>query len=133
MYERSIKHGSADYASWMQIADTAVYALTALEGAETMPLADQRFAKLVYTINQPVLSLSGATVATYAQPFATQILVSGNYTWVSKAPPGTYTSDNKWAIQQILVSGGLTTITWPNGDSSSTYVADNAPYYNNYR
>ncbi len=129
MYERSIKHGSADYASWMQITDAAVLALTAAEGGETLPFEDQRFAKLVYTINQPVLSLSGASVNTAPQPFASQILVSGNYTWVSKAPPGTLVSESKWMIQQILVSGNLTTITWPNGDSGFNYAADSVTFY----
>ena len=60
MYQPS-KHGRADYGSYMQVPWEAVSGL--VEGDESKPLIEQRFARLVYSINPTQLNISGATIA----------------------------------------------------------------------
>lgn len=124
MYDSSIKHGRADYNSWMQITDTQIQALTGIEGTDASALQDQRFAKLVYSINQPTISLTGQTLQTSPASYATIIQTIGAFTYVLKAAPGTAANIGAWQAQQIYTSGGMTTVKWADGNSNFAYVAE---------
>ena len=118
------KHGRTSYGSWWQATDAIVQSLTGSEGGETLPLEQQKFAQLVYTVNQPVISLSGQTLTTTMATYATVVQTSGAYTWVMKAAPGTATNDALWQAQEIVVSGSMTRIRWADGNTLFDNVAD---------
>jgi len=59
MYQPS-KHGRADYGKYMQVPWAVVSAM--VEGDESKPLTEQRFAQLVYSVNPSQLNISGATI-----------------------------------------------------------------------
>lgn len=56
--------------------------------------------------------------------YVTNIQVSGNYTYIGKAPCGSATSDAKWQIKRIDATTG-TIIQWADGDKFFDNIYDN--------
>ena len=57
-------------------------------------------------------------------PFATKITVSGSYTYVGIAAPGTAQATAKWQCSRIDKSvSGTTIITWADGSANFDQVA----------
>ncbi len=55
--------------------------------------------------------------------YASKITVSGNYTYIAKAPAGSAQASAVWQAKRIEVSGSDTTTTWANGDTNFDNVA----------
>jgi len=51
--------------------------------------------------------------------------VDASTTYVGEATPGTATSEAKWRIKKISVSGTVTTIAWAGGSRGFDQVWDN--------
>lgn len=59
-----------------------------------------------------------------AQAMATKITVSGDYTYIGKAKPGTAQATAKWQCKKIDQSvAGTTVITWCDGDAEYNNTA----------
>ena len=57
-------------------------------------------------------------------PFATKITVSGSYTYIGIAAPGTAQATAKWQCKRIDESvSGTTIITWADGSANFDQVA----------
>ena len=114
------KHGRAEYSAYFQLPTSITQALTAEEGVDDVPLCDQKYASLAYIVNSIPINLSGTSLAvTVTDPnYASQIYVSGDYTWVLKAVPGTQASASAWQAQQVLSLSGNTFVTWADGNDA---------------
>ena len=55
------KHGRAEYGSYMQLPEDVISGM--VEGDESKPLLQQRFARLVYTVNPSDINISGAQIS----------------------------------------------------------------------
>ena len=51
--------------------------------------------------------------------------VDANTTYIGEATPGTATSEAKWRIKKISVSGTVTSISWAGGSRSFDQIWDN--------
>ena len=59
-----------------------------------------------------------------ADAMATKITVSGSYTYIAIAAPGTAQDTAKWQVKRIYDDGaGTTVITWADGDANFDNVA----------
>lgn len=58
-----------------------------------------------------------------AENMAMKVTVSGEYTYIGVAAPGTDQASALWQCKRIHESGGTTTITWSDGDTKFDNVA----------
>lgn len=127
MYQSGVKHGRAQYGSWAEIPTSIVGNITGWEGDDSLPLSDQKFAQLVYSVNQDAVVSSLTQIA---GDYSSLIRVSGDFTFVMKAPPGTPSGSTGWQIKRIhALSGGNTDIEWANGSSAYSNIASDYGTY----
>jgi hypothetical protein len=130
MYQPT-KHGRADYGSYMQVPWEAISGM--VEGDDSKPLIEQRFARLVYSVNPTQLSISGAQISidkvglktsdevgvtsgginAYIVNstddneiiFSTIIQSLNSDTYIAEAPVGTSYATSGWRVQKIDTNG----------------------------
>jgi len=103
------KHGIADYGSWMQLPDN----ITITEGTDAIPLESQKFANLVYVINDEL-----AVANTYSK----LVVSSSGYTFTMYASAGSLSGDNNWRIQR---EDSVGTRMWADGNTNFDNIASN--------
>lgn len=60
---------------------------------------------------------------------ALRSVVSGDTTTIGYALPGTLNAESKWKIKQVVVSGGVTTITYAEGNGNFDKIWDDRATY----
>ncbi len=88
------KHGRAEYGGYMQVDND----LSITEGDDSVPLEQQRYARLVYQVNPTTIALSGATIGASVGIDGTgAVHVTSNQLMVSDATVAT-------AVDELIVS-----------------------------
>ena len=136
------KHGRAEYGSYMQVPENVLSGM--IEGDESKPLIEQRFARLVYSVNPTQISISGAQIsidkvglkassevgvtsgginAFLVNPqtsdeklYSTIIQSRSTDIYIAEAPIGTTYTTSGWRVQKIDENGNA---TWYNNAAFS--------------
>lgn len=142
----STKHGRAEYNRFMQLTADAYAAILAVEGDESIPLVDQRYAQLVYQVNGTPVSgsvgidgsgdvgvTSGALnvydeqnnvilnniLGQVTSRLSTIIRIHDPYTYVMHAEIGSGTSgDPIWRMSRIYDDGIYLDTKWADGNDN---------------
>lgn len=114
------KNGRANYNSWTEI-------LTGTSIPEgNAPLSSARFAQLVHIVGNSSSTGTSANPTTIASKDYTLLKeVSGNFTYIMKADPGSLNGDAVWQIKRIEEVGNQLNIKYADGDSAFDNIASN--------
>lgn len=111
----TLKHGNAVYNSFAQLPDS----FTITEGTDAVPLRDQKFAMMVYQVNDTPISLSGVSLnASVGLDGTGAVHVNSNQLMVSDASV-------QAATNELVITNTFSRII--KNDASYTYTMLAAP------
>ena len=117
------KHGVAMYNSYMQMNTGDIAALLAEEGPDALSFTlsgatPVKYANLTYVVNSPSVAITGDVHSEFIR-YSNITRVSGEYTYIMDAVPGSGTSGEPvWRIMRLHESGDDMETEWADGDTN---------------
>jgi hypothetical protein len=120
-YDPSVEHGNAEYRSKIRLPDY----ITFNEGSDSIPMQDRKYAQLVQVVGSSTSAPVSSAPVQATAVYASYVAISGTYTYIGEAQPGSLTSDPVWRCKRIQDNTSIVITTWADGNANFDNIAAN--------